>query len=710
MGSSASCRNSRVQSTFQKESIGKHETTQSLRRSCVKGSSRLDHTKSVIKKRPVPSDQPNLAEELNCSWCDTSKEDEEKEVKGKKDSVVKSSKQCSFPYQDASRSEMISDLPKTPAHYEAVNNWKTSLPEEKNNEINLPCSSNEVEGTNVKNSSEVQINSSTDSVRTFVLVQDDEQKQGSYFIPPLISVQLDPGESQSSSSDPNSNCECENDDNSSTKDSTTSRTESEGHGSITENLRTNISFESLHEMQESHGCDNDNVSDENFLDPNEPAPVDGEHHHEQDSDGIMNILDYLQECNLNEKVMTAGERSDLCLCGHVCSDDRYRDTLMEMIREETPDRADIVTSIFCDEYYHEDKMGNTKLRSFDEDDVSLEVNIRSPSLSGNFCRLCLTEDINEEDEDEGSPRQYRVIEELELNKYELCEYEDDDGDEKDVKSNCSSDEEENFNSDNSTMAIIEENPVSALSESTDQEIDFLRKNVSFDRDELSTILLRDKRQKFADLRTQTSENNGSKDRKNKMKSRKSRARYSRETCPKKRKMRRRRSVCGKLECSFCDLVNLTGREGDNDEAGSEWNQLDSDTVKLMDILDKLSRVLAEKAKGLVNRRNENLRHRIEDENDDDREDRVTQTRKKDQLHELRQLGVSVKKVENRRRLLILKDDASQYRIQGLCFRLVPFNINASLNTQKYIFIDHFKKDIRTELPFHLQTMLFHSRI
>lgn len=654
MGSSASCRNSQVQSTIQKETVDKHKSTRSFR-SDGKVSVRLDHAKSVIKKRPAPSDEPNLTEELNCSWCEVPKE----KSKDKKHLVSKNSKTCLFPYQKESRAETTSDLlPRTPSHYETVNNWKTLLPGEKSNELNEPSGSNEIEKGNVKNSSEVQINSSTDSIRTFVLVQDEQQKQVSDFIPPLIAVQLDPGESQSSS-DSNSNDECENDDNSSTKDSPTSQTESEGHESITENLRTNISSEFLHETQGVRGCDNDNVIGEILPDPNDEhtSPGDGELNHEMDlaQDGIVNILDSLQECNLDDMVTISDGRSEQCLCGHVCSDDRYRDTLMEMIREETPDRKDLVTSIFCDEYYHEDKMGK-KLRSFDDDDASLEVNIRSPSLAGHVCRLCLTEDILEEDEEDESPQQYRVIEELQLNKYELFEYEDE---EKDVKSDCPSDEEDNFNSDHSTSVIIEENPFSALSESTDQEIDFLGRNVSFDRDELSTILLRDKRQKFADLRTrESSENNGSRDRKNKVKNRKSRAKYSKETCQKKRKMRRR-SVCGKLECSFCDLVNLTGREEDG---GSEWNQLDSDTVKLMDILEKLSRVLAEKAKGLVNRRNQNQRQQNEDDDDDDC---TYQIGKKDQLHELRQLGVSVKKVENRRRLLILKDDASQYKIQGL---------------------------------------------
>lgn len=639
MGSSASCRHSQVQSTFKKESVGKQES-QSYGRD-VTASAKLDHAKSVIKKRPVPLQQPILVEELNCSWCEITKEEEE--GKGKKKTVAKSSKQCLFPYQDTSRPEMISDLPKTPSHYEAVNNWKTSLPGEKNNEVNLASSSNEVEQGNVENSS-------TDSIRTFVLAHGEKQKHGSEFIPPRISVQLDPEKSQSSS-DSNSNCESENDDNSSTKDSSSSRTESDGHESITQNLRTNISFESLHGIQGSHGCDNDNVNEENLLDSatNDPAPADEELLHElvPAGDGIMKILDSLQECNLNQEVTMSEERADHCLCGHVCSDDRYRDTLMEMIREETPDRADLVTSIFCDDYFHEDELGK-KLRSFDEDDVSLEVNIRSPSSPGNVCRLCLTEDINVEDEEE-SPHQYRVIEELELNKYELFEYE---GDEKDMKFNCSSDVEEYYSNDNSTMTKIEENPISALSESTDQEIDFLGRNVSFDRDELSTILLQDKRQKFADLRNRTTENNRSRDRKNEVKSRKSRTQCTKEMCPKKRKIRRR-SVCGKLECSFCDLVNLTGK--DNDEDASEWNELDSDTVKLMDILDKLSRVLAEKAKGLVDRRNQKLRLQNENNNE---------TRKKDHLHELRQLGVSVRKVENRKRLLILKDDASQYRIQG----------------------------------------------
>ena len=778
MGTGASCHNSqesvlvldqKVRSTFHQDgTIDLPPIEASRRKERQIASTSLDHTRSLVKNSPSPSGQPELKEELNCSWCDvrnvTTKKSSEKmrstervtktESGCKLEKSYRSSKQCLFPYQDPSRPAIISELPKSPLYYEAVSNWKTSqTDEEKNEEKDQECKHEEkwIVGNNddelgnemeVKNSSGlVQTDSSRESVRTSVLVQDsqnDEALAGTDLILPRISVQLDTeGEEESqSSSDRHTNYdESENEgSNSSSTASSSSRTAVEG-SEADESIKcnhestANKSHDSIpHEMQVGHGChyDTSRNSNDGAMTttpkniPNELVSVteqtspgmeeqeqdrkgeeneeenevfleelevhlkqeDEENHieegYQKEGDGIISILDSLQECNLDEDVTmeeSVGPCSnpDHCLCSHVCSDERYRDALLDMIREETPDRTDLVTSIFCDEFYHEVPKSSMR-RSLDEDDVSLEVNIRSPSLAGyNVCRLCHTEQIDEDDnEDESTPQQYRVIEELELNKYELLDYVEEGEDEEEEEENEKlDDEEENLSSDLSTTVIIEEDSDLALGASTDQEIDFLGKNVSFDRDELSTILLRDKRKKFADLRAHISgDQHGSKrsrndEKRKKIRNKKSRStKNSKENCAKKRKVRRR-SVCGKLECTFCDLVNLTGREGDNDEANHDWDQLDSDTIKLMDILEKLSKVLAEKAKGLVNRRNLKLQQRHDGEEEDGNQTRTVQVRQKDQLQGLRELGVSVKKVENHRRLLILKDDASQYRIQGL---------------------------------------------
>lgn len=655
MGSSASCRNSQVSST----SKGNEMVKKTYDRKVIKKpSNRIpSQASSIVKKNPT--DQPSLTEKPDCSGCEETSKPEENKPEHYQRSVINSkvSKQSLFPYQSTTKS--ISNVPpKTPSHYDAVSSWKTSSPNESVSEVHDGTETGNEKGEESRGcSSEVQVSDiQRDGCETSI---EESRKPDSEIEPPQILVQHEIEESQLSSSS-SSNCLSQPDDGDS----------SSGSSSTDSEVAVNVRSPTINLIHENHIVRGSQIHENNETSIGAVARGSDDGNNEEEfmkcEDGIVTILSSLEKCNLemDSLINEAEFKVDHCSCGHVCSDDRYRDTLMDMIREETPDRADLVTSIFRDEEYYELMKGR---RSFD-DDVSLEVNIRSPSLHCNVCRFCHTEDINEEDED-GSTRQYRVIEELELNKYELSDC----GDDVDVEDNSEKlgslrdDEEEeeegNFSSDISAAVIIEEDSDLALSASTDQEIDFLERNVSFDRDELSTILLRDKRKKFADLRSQNSSNGTKKDSSliKVRNGKKSNEKRSKELCSKKRRRKRRRSVCGKLECSFCDLVNLTGREGDIDEANHEWNQLDSDTVKLMDILDKLSRVLAEKAKDLVNRRSMHLKHRDHEDEDDDR---TVEIRKKDQLQGLRELGVSVKKVENRRRLLILKDDVSQYRIQG----------------------------------------------
>lgn len=77
---------------------------------------------------------------------------------------------------------------------------------------------------------------------------------------------------------------------------------------------------------------------------------------------------------------------------------------------------------------------------------------------------------------------------------------------------------------------------------------------------------------------------------------------------------------------------------------ASWDQLDGEMVMLMDLLERLSHILVEKAKRLVGRR--------------------TQSRSPHPLRGLRACGASVQRVEHRKRVIIVQDGESQFRIRG----------------------------------------------
>ena len=76
-----------------------------------------------------------------------------------------------------------------------------------------------------------------------------------------------------------------------------------------------------------------------------------------------------------------------------------------------------------------------------------------------------------------------------------------------------------------------------------------------------------------------------------------------------------------------------------------WNQLDSETVTLMDLLERLSHILTEKAKKLM------------------AEQRL-QSRSPHPLRGLKASGATIKRVEHRKRVITVQDGASQFRIRG----------------------------------------------
>lgn len=77
---------------------------------------------------------------------------------------------------------------------------------------------------------------------------------------------------------------------------------------------------------------------------------------------------------------------------------------------------------------------------------------------------------------------------------------------------------------------------------------------------------------------------------------------------------------------------------------TSWNQLDSETVTLMDLLQRLSQILVEKARHLMERR--------------------MRAGSPHPLRGVRAAGASVTRVENRKRVITLQDGACQYRIRG----------------------------------------------
>jgi hypothetical protein len=153
-----------------------------------------------------------------------------------------------------------------------------------------------------------------------------------------------------------------------------------------------------------------------------------------------------------------------------------------------------------------------------------------------------------------------------------------------------------------------------------------------------------------------------------------------------------RKECSNSDCGLCFLI-------DSSLEGNDWDQLDTETVTLMDVLERLSKILAEKAKTLINKKSaspkppqhckvtETINEGVIVENKSDSvtgtPDKTTggkeftrhaspstalQKKKrqfrKEPLKGLRASGVAVKKVEHRRRVIVVKDGSSQYYIQG----------------------------------------------
>lgn len=144
-----------------------------------------------------------------------------------------------------------------------------------------------------------------------------------------------------------------------------------------------------------------------------------------------------------------------------------------------------------------------------------------------------------------------------------------------------------------------------------------------------------------------------------------------------------RNECNNPDCGLCFLM-------DSSLEGNDWDQLDTETVTLMDVLERLSKILAEKAKSLINKKavktaspkRPHVHSRGTPGKEGDEVVRypspstVIQKRKrqfrKEPLKGLKASGVAVKKVEHRRRVIVVKDGSSQYYIQGKLFDISCF--------------------------------------
>ena len=99
----------------------------------------------------------------------------------------------------------------------------------------------------------------------------------------------------------------------------------------------------------------------------------------------------------------------------------------------------------------------------------------------------------------------------------------------------------------------------------------------------------------------------------------------------------------------CANAELCGRlcEMFNHGINNEFDTLDTEVMRLMDTLDKLSSILAEKEKVIS------------------KKSKLDQLREKaEQLEKWKQLGISIRKVKNGKRLIILKVGLNRYHIEG----------------------------------------------
>jgi hypothetical protein len=102
---------------------------------------------------------------------------------------------------------------------------------------------------------------------------------------------------------------------------------------------------------------------------------------------------------------------------------------------------------------------------------------------------------------------------------------------------------------------------------------------------------------------------------------------------------------GREKCGLCAFV-ANGSQG-------EWNELDNDVTKLMETVDKLSSLLAEKELSI----NQDIANN-KDQNEKKLKEKVIELRNK------KRIGISLEKTSHGKRMMVFKDGKNTYQIEG----------------------------------------------
>ena len=175
-----------------------------------------------------------------------------------------------------------------------------------------------------------------------------------------------------------------------------------------------------------------------------------------------------------------------------------------------------------------------------------------------------------------------------------------------------------------------------------------------------------------------------------------------------------KSTGNRVNCKLCNILACRFNES--------WDLLDSETVTLMDIIERLSRILSDKAKQLIVKlKRKQQQHRGETRNastyevrgEDEAINEETESREtnsprmrlmeesaesRNPLRDLKDSGIAVRKVENRKRFITLRDGPIEYCIQGkrsllhvLTFLPVSFTLSTSIYSALLVLflVSHF---------------------
>lgn len=114
--------------------------------------------------------------------------------------------------------------------------------------------------------------------------------------------------------------------------------------------------------------------------------------------------------------------------------------------------------------------------------------------------------------------------------------------------------------------------------------------------------------------------------------------------------------CG--ECSFCEFVANGGHQ--------RWNELDTDVIKLMETVDKLSALLAQKEISLNKECKDVVQ--FKERNDKKLKEKIIELRNK------KRIGMSLHKIGAGKRLMVFKDGHNTYQIESKSSFAPQFNL------------------------------------